>query len=49
MGNITMRTALLTTAALTAIALWGLAVYTDGAIAGHVPVDGYGVSVAATD
>lgn len=39
-----MRTVILTAGALFGIALWGMAVYTGGANAGNVPVDGYGVS-----
>lgn len=42
-----MRIAFLSAFALFAISLWGLAVYTDGAIAGNVPLDGYGVSAAS--
>ncbi|MEO1746546.1 MAG: hypothetical protein AAFR13_08455 [Pseudomonadota bacterium] len=41
-----MRAALLTLGTLVAITLWGLAVYSDGAVAGHAPADGYGVSIA---
>ncbi len=40
------RAVLLTFAMIAATSLWGLAVYTDGAMAGNVPVDGYGVSVS---
>ncbi len=40
----TIRATLLSLAALAGICLWGLAVYSEGAIAGNVPVDGYGVS-----
>lgn len=43
-----MRTALLSAAAMLAIMFWGLSVYTEGAIAGNVPADGYGISVVAT-
>ena len=39
-----MRTVILTVGALLGITLWGMAVYTDGANAGNVPADGYGVS-----
>lgn len=42
-----MRATLLTLAMMLATSLWGLAVYTEGAMAGNVPVDGYGVSVSA--
>lgn len=44
-----MRAAFLATAALVAITFWGMAVYTDGAVAGNVPVDGYGVSLQAVN
>lgn len=40
-----MRTALLSAAAMLGIMFWGLSVYTEGAIAGNVPTDGYGISV----
>ena len=40
----TLRATLLSLATLFGISLWGLAVYTDGAVAGGTPVDGYGVS-----
>lgn len=42
-----MRTAFLLIAAIFAIALLGMSVYTEGAIAGNVPTDGYGVSAQA--
>ena len=41
------RALLLTFSSLLAIAFWGLAVYSDGALAGKVPADGYGISVVA--
>ena len=41
-----VRAAVLSAGMLVAISFWGLAVYTDGAMAGKVPVDGYGVSIA---
>ncbi|MEL6919482.1 MAG: hypothetical protein AAFO77_00460 [Pseudomonadota bacterium] len=44
-----MRATLLTLGTLVAIAFWGMAVYTDGAVASHAPSDGYGVSVAEFD
>lgn len=40
----TIRATLLSVAALVGISFWGLAVYTEGAVAGNVPLDGYGVS-----
>ncbi|WP_223476294.1 hypothetical protein [Oricola indica] len=40
-----VRAAFLSAATLLAISFWGLAVYTDGALAGKVPSDGYGVSM----
>jgi hypothetical protein len=43
-----LRTAFLSTATLVAISFWGLAVYSDGALAGKAPVDGYGISAAFT-
>ena len=43
-----IRAAMLTLAMMMATSLWGLAVYTDGALAGNVPADGYGVSVAVS-
>lgn len=39
-----IRAAFLSAATLLAISFWGLAVYTDGAMAGKVPSDGYGIS-----
>ena len=42
-----MRAALLSLVTLFGIALWGLAVYSEGAIAGNVPLDGYGVSAVS--
>ena len=44
-----MRVALLTLGMLVSITFWGLAVYTDGAVASNAPVDGYGVSVVQAD
>lgn len=44
-----MRTAFLTAAAMLGIAFWGLSVYTEGAVAGNVPVDGYGISAVQID
>jgi hypothetical protein len=44
LSRLFMRTVLLSAAALFGIALWAMAVYSDGAMAGNVPVDGYGVS-----
>ncbi|MCI5078471.1 hypothetical protein [Oricola sp.] len=41
-----IRAAFLSAATLLAISFWGLAVYTDGAMAGKVPSDGYGVSAS---
>ena len=41
-----LRAALLSVATLVGISLWGLAVYTEGVAAGHVPHDGYGVSIS---
>lgn len=41
-----VRAAVLSAGMLIAISFWGLAVYTDGAMAGKVPVDGYGISVS---
>ena len=38
------RAVFLTMSSLLAIAFWGLAVYSDGALAGKVPADGYGIS-----
>ncbi|WP_306127164.1 hypothetical protein [Roseitalea sp. MMSF_3516] len=35
---------LLSLATLFGISLWGLSVYSEAAITGNVPVDGYGVS-----
>ena len=43
-----LRTAFLSAATLVAISFWGLAVYSDGALAGKAPVDGYGVSAVLT-
>ncbi|MEO0543612.1 MAG: hypothetical protein AAFY99_07320 [Pseudomonadota bacterium] len=48
LDGVVMRAALLTFGTLIAISLWGMAVYTDGAVASHTPVDGYGVSIAQT-
>lgn len=42
-----LRATFLSAATVLAIALWGMAVYTDGAISGQVPADGYGVSTAS--
>jgi len=39
-----VRAAVLSAGMLLAISFWGLAVYTDGAMAGKVPTDGYGIS-----
>ena len=39
-----LRATLLSAATIFGISLWGMAVYSDGAIAGNAPVDGYGVS-----
>lgn len=44
-----MRAMFLSIVTLLGITLWGLAVYSEGAIAGNVPSDGYGVSVAGSD
>ena len=44
-----VRATFLSLATLFGIMLWGLAVYSDGAIAGNVPLDGYGVSALADD
>ncbi|MEO1747460.1 MAG: hypothetical protein AAFR27_02375 [Pseudomonadota bacterium] len=44
-----MRAALLVCGTVIAISLWGMAVYTDGAVASNVALDGYGVSVAQSD
>ena len=44
----TIRATLLSLAALAGICLWGLAVYSEGAVAGNVPLDGYGVSNSVT-
>ncbi|MEO1700993.1 MAG: hypothetical protein AAFR71_02995 [Pseudomonadota bacterium] len=44
-----MRAALLAIGTLIGISLWGMAVYTDGAVASNAPLDGYGVSVAQSD
>jgi hypothetical protein len=41
-----VRAAVLSAGMLLAISFWGLAVYTDGAMAGKVPADGYGISAA---
>lgn len=41
-----VRTVFLSAATLFGISFWGLAVYTDGAMAGKVPSDGYGISAA---
>lgn len=43
-----LRAAILSAATLLAISFWGLAVYTDGAVAGQVPADGYGISAQVT-
>lgn len=43
-----LRTAFLSAATLLAISFWGMAVYTDGAAAGNVPTDGYGISLIST-
>lgn len=40
-----VRAVVLSAGMLLAISFWGLAVYTEGAIAGKVPDDGYGISV----
>ena len=40
----TVRAAVLSAGMLLAISFWGLAVYTEGAMAGKVPSDGYGIS-----
>lgn len=40
----TLRAMLLSIATIFGISLWGIAVYSDGAVAGNAPVDGYGVS-----
>jgi hypothetical protein len=42
--TMTVRAAVLSAGMLLAISFWGLAVYTDGAMAGKVPSDGYGIS-----
>jgi hypothetical protein len=44
----TVRTAFLSAAMLLAISFWGLAVYTEGAFAGKVSEDGYGISASLT-
>ena len=42
-----IRAAVMSAGLLLAISFWGLAVYTDGAMAGKGPGDGYGISAAA--
>jgi len=41
-----VRAAVLSAGMLLAISFWGLAVYTEGAMAGKVPSDGYGISAS---
>lgn len=43
-----VRTMFLSAITLLSISLWGLAVYTEGAAAGKVPADGYGISAIST-
>ena len=45
----TLRATLLSLATLFGITLWGMAVYSDGAVAGNAPLDGYGVSAISID
>jgi hypothetical membrane protein len=40
-----VKAALLSFVMLSGIAFWGVGIYTADAANGHVPVDGYGVSV----
>ena len=44
-----MRAVLLSLATLFGISLWGLAVYSAGAVTGTVAYDGYGVSSSPID
>ncbi|HMQ58704.1 MAG TPA: hypothetical protein PKE65_09155 [Rhizobiaceae bacterium] len=46
---ISARATLLSTAMVLGILFWGMAVYSDDAIAGKVPSDGYGVSALVSD
>jgi hypothetical protein len=39
-----VRTIFLSVGMVFAISFWGLAVYSEGALAGKVPADGYGIS-----
>lgn len=43
-----VRAVFLSAATLIAISFWALAVYTEGAMAGKAPADGYGISAVLT-
>lgn len=45
--HMSIRAAVMSAGLLLAISFWGLAVYTDGAMAGKGPGDGYGISAAS--
>lgn len=44
----TLRTVYLSIGMIAATALWGLSVYSADAMSGHVPTDGYGVTLAVS-